>query len=539
MRQSYGHLVGVLALALIVCGFAPTAASAQGTPAATPANLESEATFATEPCPFPVPDPLVEGESLECGFLTTPLLHADPDGEQIRLFVIRLASPASEKLETPLVYLAGGPGQGGAGQLTGFLPEGPLYPIVEQQDVILIDQRGTGFSEPGLFCPTDAEPGIVGLTSQENSTPAAATPQPESTSEAASILVGGFSEQQVGDCRSSFETQGIDLTAFSSAESAADINDLRVALGYDQVDLYGVSYGSALGLVIERDFPSIVRAAVLGSPAPLQVDRFNGQVVAFDQSLDEAIAQCEADPDCAAANPDLSENFDLAVEQLNAEPLDVELVDPTTEESLGSFSMDGELFMFAVYEGLYIAPSIVPSLITGAVNGETDSSGAILGVAYSVIQSSIATGLNHTINCTEEYPFVDSEEEILPGAENDVRDSLANSEQFNVVMMYDEICGLWDLPAADPVEAESVVSDVPTLILTGEFDPITPPGYGELAVETLENGYVIEIPGASHDPVGLAGPAGVQLIVDFMADPSQRPDTSVVEQNQVDFSPDQ
>lgn len=107
-----------------------------------------------------MPDAFVEGESLECGFLTTPLVHAKPDGEQVRLFVIRLVSPASDTLETPLVYLAGGPGQGGSTQLSAYLPDGPLRPLLEQQDVILIDQRGTGFSEPGLYCATDAGPGI-------------------------------------------------------------------------------------------------------------------------------------------------------------------------------------------------------------------------------------------------------------------------------------------------------------------------------------------------------------------------------------------
>lgn len=546
MRQSPGRLIGVLGhvFAIIAGGVVPSLAGAQGTPAATPANLESDATFETDACPFPVPDPLVEGQSLECGFLTTPLRHAEPEARQIRLFVIRLVSPNSEKLETPPVFLAGGPGQGGSSQLTGFLPEAPLAPLVDLRDVILIDQRGTGFSEPGLYCPADAGPGIPGLTPEEDGTPtagrpeegtpAAGTPRPAATPDVASLFGGDVPVEQLEACRASFDEQGIDLTAFSSAESAADINGLRVALGYDRVDLSGVSYGSRLGFVVERDFPSIVRAAVLASPAPPRTDRFSGQVGAFDQSLDRAIDQCEADPDCAAANPDLGANFDRAVEQLAARPLDVDLVDPTTGQPLASLPMDGDVFMFAVYQGLFIAPFVpmVPSLITGAVNGETEPFGVILGVAYSSVQSTIATGLQNTSNRAEEYPFVD------PEAVNEVRDTLADSDLFNVVAAYEEIRGVWDVPAAHPVETEPVVGDVPTLVISGEFDPVTPPGYGELAVETLANGYAVELPGQSHDPAGFAGPAGVQLIVDFLSDPTRRPDTGAVERNRVDFSPE-
>ncbi|HEV2528494.1 MAG TPA: alpha/beta fold hydrolase [Thermomicrobiales bacterium] len=332
MRQPDGRPVGVLVLAfaLVLSGLVPSFARAQGTPEATPANLESSATYATAACPFPVPESFVEGESLECGFLTTPLVHVNPDGEQIRLFVTRLVSTATDPMDTPLVYLAGGPGQGGSTQLPAYLPGAPLQPLLELQDVILLDQRGTGFSEPSLFCPDEAGPSIPGLTPPATAT-LAATPQAGATPESGSGLAAPADPlQRLVDCRASFAERGIDLTAFSSAESAADVNDLRVALGYDQVDLYSVSYGSQLGLVVERDFPSIVRAAILGSPLPPAANRFAGQVIAFDQSLASAIAQCEADPACAAANPDLSANFDRAIERLNADPLEVALVDPVT-----------------------------------------------------------------------------------------------------------------------------------------------------------------------------------------------------------------
>ncbi|HEV2528493.1 MAG TPA: alpha/beta hydrolase [Thermomicrobiales bacterium] len=203
--------------------------------------------------------------------------------------------------------------------------------------------------------------------------------------------------------------------------------------------------------------------------------------------------------------------------------------------------LDGGNFTFAIYSSLLFAPLVpaMPSLITAAVNGNADAFSLVLSVSLTGVQSTIATGLSNTIICTEEQAFVDLEEERALIAEAGVRDSLANNPQFNLAAGFEQSCAIWDLPAADPVETEPVVSVVPTLILTGEFDPITPPSYGELAVETLENGYAIEIPGASHDPATLAGPAGVQLIVDFLIDPTRRPDTSAIEQNQVDFSPEQ
>ncbi len=182
--------------------------------------------------------------------------------------------------------------------------------------------------------------------------------------------------------------------------------------------------------------------------------------------------------------------------------------------------------------------SDVPSLITAAVNGESEPFGVILGVAYPGVTSTIATGLSNTIICTEENAFVDPEEENAIIAEAGVRETLANSDSFNLVAAFEAICGMWDLPAANSIETEPIVSDVPTLVVTGEFDPITPPSFGEMAVETLANGYLVKIPGSSHDPATTSGPAGVQLVVDFLTDPSQRPDTSAIELNQVDFSPE-
>ncbi len=124
------------------------------------------------------------------------------------------------------------------------------------------------------------------------------------------------------------------------------------------------------------------------------------------------------------------------------------------------------------------------------------------------------------------------------GANRGGRASLANTPPFNLATSFEQISGIRDLPTADPIETGPVVSDVALLILTGAFAPATPASGGELAVETPPNGCVIEIPGVSHDPATLAGPAGVQLILDFLADPTRRPDTSAIEQNQVDFSPE-
>jgi pimeloyl-ACP methyl ester carboxylesterase len=528
--------VAVAAALLLVLGaLAPSLVAGQGTPVAMPGAAPSDATYEASDCPFTVPRAFSEGDSLTCGFVDVPLFHDDPDGERISLFTVLLSSTGDDPRDEPLVFLAGGPGQGASSQLSGFLPGSDLYgDLLDAQDILLVDQRGTGYSEPALFCPTDGGPTIPLLDEGGDGPATTATPAPVDPD---LDTTGAESVEALGECRDALVDDGIVLEAFTSAESAADINDIRSAMGFHQVDIYGVSYGSRLGLVLLREYPEIVRAAVLASVLPPQVNQFGDQVIAFDDALDQAFALCADDPDCAETYGDLSALFDETVEQLNEEPIEVDLVDITTGQPRGTELLDGSIFTFVVYETLFVSPllPLLPELITAANAGDGAPFGLVLSVLSTALTSGFASGMLYTVNCIEEVPFapVDETEALLD--DEDIRPALVEDETFNTVGEFADACAVWDVAAGDEIENEPVTSDVPTLLMSGQFDPITPPSHGELAAETLPNSFVVELPAVGHDPVASAGGCGFEIMLAFLGDPETEPDTACTDDLEVEF----
>ena len=173
-------------------------------------------------CPFPALD------GVTCGYLTVPEDRSQPDGYVVELAVAIISPTGANPDPVPVVYLEGGPGGASLISTDAFQAE----PIVEDHTLILFDQRGTGFSIPSLNCPE-----LEDDTSSD--------------------------EDPVQACRDRLEADEINLQMYNSAANAADVYDLVTALGYDQVNLWGISYGTKLGLTILRDYPEIVQSAVL------------------------------------------------------------------------------------------------------------------------------------------------------------------------------------------------------------------------------------------------------------------------------------
>src|SRR5688572_12328820 len=170
--------IGVLlSLLLLAPALAASAAPAgQATPTAT-GRYRSTATFDAADCPFALPNDVDEGEEIECGFLTVPERHADPDGPTAELAVAIIKSTASEPADEPLVMLLGGPGQEVESILIAFSESSPInyLKLLERQDVIILEQRGIGYSTPSLACSFDAVGGVrpeVGANQIEDAAPA-------------------------------------------------------------------------------------------------------------------------------------------------------------------------------------------------------------------------------------------------------------------------------------------------------------------------------------------------------------------------------
>lgn len=563
----------ILAFIVLIIVTADPSVAAQPTPAFEPVR-----------CPVPIPAFAV----VDCGYVTVPERHEAPDGKQIRLAVAILRATDPNKVSDPVLYLEGGPGGSAVWGLDAWVG----HPITQQRDLILLDQRGTGFSEPGLFCwnyeyPFDVD--VVDLDVYERA------------------------------CRDHLMRDGIDLGAYNSAQTARDIPLVVRALGLEQVNLYGISYGTRVALTAMRDAPDVIRAVVLDSPYPPQVDGFELQALYGYQQINALLERCASDPQCGAAFPDLKARFYAFLdsdagtyadvgdgyEELTSATIVSVLFDtmyysvaipyipmaldrmiagdgtffgevaagyigpPTSgdeddrlEEMVGladdiAFAYSGfddfdayldflyemddagriELYRTAIDQaaddeyfeliGLYLdadtieqAEAYMASLSDEEYFRVIDGLVSVLALGYTDVGDSDAAF--NSVHCVEEIPFNSYEETEalsvdLPQA---VKDGLLEG-----VLGQFETCSYWGVTAAGPIETQPVQSVIPTLVLAGEFDPITPPVWALEAAVGLSAAQVVIIPGAGHSVID-SGECAQSLGIAFLNNPTAALDTS-------------
>jgi pimeloyl-ACP methyl ester carboxylesterase len=324
-------------------------------------------------------------------------------------------------------------------------------------------------------------------------------------------------------------SEGVDLSAYTSAASAADVHDLIQTMGYDEVNLLGISYGTRLALTVMRDVPQHIRSVVLDSTYPPDVDDYVEQATIANRALERLFAACAADAACNAAYPDLEATFYAEVERLNAMPVETTAIDPETGEAY-PIILDGDELFDTVDQGLYVTDIIplLPRMIAETASDDyellAELSQWLLWVPIDEPDSD-SEGMFYSVLCYEELPFIHHEEVAESVGENDLVGEyiLSNFEMDQI------ICATWGADDVDPIENEPVQSDIPTLILAGEYDPRTPPEWGKLASETLENSFFYEFPGSGHG-VSLDGGCPTEIMLAFLENPTSEPDTGCLDE---------
>jgi pimeloyl-ACP methyl ester carboxylesterase len=263
-------------------------------------------------CPLPVPDELEEGRTITCGYLQVPQDRAAPTGLQVKLPYAQIHAESAHPRADPLVYIAGGPGGSALAEFNQIYAW--FRSIRRDRDLIFYDQRGTLLADPVLECvaggpaPTGAEIDAVSAR-----VPAYLRPL-------------DANDVVIARCADRLQDQGIDLAHYDTATHARDLLDLLDALGYPEYNLYGTSYGTRVALEVMRLAPPGLRAVVLDSIYPPTINAYEMQhSVATFEVLARVFDQCAAQPACAAAYPELAARFDQAVDELNAQPLDLPL----------------------------------------------------------------------------------------------------------------------------------------------------------------------------------------------------------------------
>lgn len=469
-RERFARLTRSLIAAVVLTSatvMAPLAVGADATasPATTPAS-----SYEWGPCPQEVPSE--EAARVRCGTLTVPEARAGGSTSQrtIKLPVAVVPSRSHSPKPDPLVFpTAGGPGAGSLSSLWYFLDWADW--ATTERDVILVEQRGDQLARPTLNCPElDVEQQVVdGLFASER------RPALEEATKA---------------CHDRLEREGIDLAAYTSSATAADLQDLRRALGYQKWNLYGISYGSRAALTAMRDQPEGLRAVILDGVYPPNGKQHHN-AAGFSNALRALLSACSADEHCQARYPDLAASLTRVIERTRESPITVRTLMPRSREPVRLEISDVEVIT-GLQQALYDSNTIrvLPFIIDQMARGN-DAVAMPLAQQQLEAVDYFTEGLWNSIDCTEEIPFYGTGREPA-------QDQWAAAW---VAAISPATCADWSVKPLTDAEDMPVRSDIPTLILNGGHDPITPPAQGRAAASGLSHHYLFDIPTMGHGVV--------------------------------------
>jgi pimeloyl-ACP methyl ester carboxylesterase len=397
----------------------------------------------------------------ECGSFEAPLDRAAPNGAKLSIAVAKIASRAREPKADPMVFLAGGPGQSAK---QSFVPlQLGFADILRHRDVWLIDQRGTGESAL-LSCAQDDKTPLTELLANP-------------PDRAAGLAVLKRCAERLGEAAKHYTT----------LDYIADLEQFRVAQGIQQWNLYGGSYGTRVALAYAKYFPKSIRSVivdgVVASTEPLGSSHGKNAQTALKSLSD----RCAADAKCNAAFPDVYANAVRLLSQLEATPVDVQVRMPGTHRAQkvrltrDSFASTVRLLLY----GPETQP-LLPLLLHEAAQGDFAPITRVgLMTAESLMQS-LNSNVELSILCSEDFP-------VFPPIKSEP-DWLLRDMQQNIA----DTCTFWPRGAR---KADFHVPDrgsIPTLLLSGEFDPVTPPSFADIAKQELTNATHLVAKGQGH-----------------------------------------
>lgn len=449
-------------------------------------------------------DPALVPVGTRCLRLPVPEVRGDPASRMITLQAYVLPATGPGPVADPIFYLRGGPGGSGIGAID-LLAD--FEALRRSREVVVVDQRGTGFSEPALTCPE------VG-TAEET------------------VAAGGRADIAAAwrACNTRLRAAGIPLEAYSTEAAAADLEDLRAALGAPMVNLYGTSYGTSVALEMMDAFPASVRSAVLDGPYPPNVNGVGDDPRALHWLLDIVPAVCGADPACSGRFPDVRGDIVRSVDALDAAPVSLPIGGRVVK-------VNGLLLLSLVIAD--VSRPEIPALFHELASGDSDRQVAALmnftprGLSVQALEGPVARdtdrqqrldlaqGAFASATCAEEHPFAASPATLFPRTQWSPRiDAILASRS----RLLDFVCDNWEIAPAPATATRAVQSDIPTLVLAGGADPQTPLPWAALTMQGLSQGTLAVIPRGGH-VVSLAGnPCARGVMATFLSDPALAPD---------------
>lgn len=384
-------------------------------------------------------------------------------GGRLALSLVWIPAEDPQAPADPLLLLAGGPGQ--SAQQAYFHLQPALDRLRRSRHLLLLDQRGTGRSHP-LHCDLDAAYTDVDLP-------------PERLREL------------VRDCAQRLSAQAA-LAHYTTVDAVADLEALRQALATDgqapTFNLIGGSYGTRVGLDYLRRYPQGVRSLILDGVVPPTLALGNDHAINLQQAVDRVFAACRDDAACHRRFGDPQATLQTLRQQLQQEPLRVSLPHPVTHQPLQETLSDT---LLAVVLRFYAyAPEFVrltPFLIDEALQGRPQALLAQWLMLRDSLENEMAYGMQLSVICSEDADL------LQPREENE--GSLLGNDFVELTRLQ---CEEWPHKPRPADFHDPVISEVPTLLLSGEWDPVTPPAYGEAVAQTLSRSRHLVARGQGH-----------------------------------------
>ena len=421
-----------------------------------------------------------------CGYLTVPEKHAlygkPASTKNIEIAVVKLASTSANKKADPVVYLEGGPGGSASSSIAQIVESGTF---INNRDVYLVDQRGTGYSKPALFCSEFDEAG---------------------------------SAEQLTACKTRLEAAGVDLDAYRSVQSAMDFVQLRKVLDIPQWNLYGISYGTRLATTIMRENSEGIRSVILDGMFPIEVNGITDTPWANYQSLHQIVKNCDNSADCPV------DEFKSIIEDIIARMHIEGMIDESREFiqillELGTQPVIID-YLLAVNEDVSKYASIIETMMAEQGDEEGEQQGE---------EDRFYNAMGLSTICAEEYPFLN-----ITTLVGDNSEGWSTSMQVTVADMYhmgfdQASCKVWDVTPANDIEIHAVSSNLPVLMLNGLQDTQTPAAWGTLVAKNMPNAQNLTNPQGGHGQLFSDSTCFNTLASDFLAEPNKAVDASCVE----------
>lgn len=462
----------------------PTQPAVATLPSSTPQNYT--ANFEAGACPFVPP----AGSTVDCGFVTVPEDRSGDLSDTLRLAIAIYRSASPNPAADPIIYVSGGPGEQSL-DWSIHIYSTVISPLIAERDFIVFDQRGIGYSQPVLDCDEISDTYLKDLRGK---------------------LPAGqellYYQGAVASCHNKLTQQGINPQKYNSVASAADIKDIIRTLGYRQANLYAISYGTRIAQVIMRDYPEVVRSGILDSIVPVDTNLLENTTISADDQTNLVMTACANDPLCAAAYPNLAQTYAEVIQNLEQQPITLPIYSP--DHQLETEQVDGDKFTNAILIASKYSNTLplVPQAINRARQGDYAAIEMILS-SPSHTMSDLVMAVSVSFFCHEQ---------------------VQGSTPERLGTMLFDLCELWGSDSPAPGENDAVHSDIPTLLITGKFDPTTPPFLAEQVQQGLTQSYLVTFTSQAHVP-SLTDTSGCSQVIinSFLENPTSKPDTTCLQ----------